>query len=130
MTTSFTLDTNIAIHLRDGEPGMAERVEALNAPVWLSMITRVELEGGVQREPEWAAARRSRLDALLSILPCHPFDDRDADIYRRIVERLGYSRRKLLDRMIAAQAIAREATLVTRNADDFRDIAGLQLLEW
>jgi tRNA(fMet)-specific endonuclease VapC len=42
----------------------------------------------------------------------------------------GYSRRKVLDRMIAAQALVDEATLVTRNGDDFRDIPGLTLLEW
>ena len=42
----------------------------------------------------------------------------------------GFSRRKVLDRMIAAQAITYGATLVTRNGDDFRDILGLRLLEW
>ena len=42
----------------------------------------------------------------------------------------GYSRRKLLDRMIAAQALIHRATLVTRNPDDFRDIPGLRLEVW
>jgi tRNA(fMet)-specific endonuclease VapC len=32
--------------------------------------------------------------------------------------------------MIAAQAIAHQATLVTRNGDDFRDVPGLAMLEW
>ena len=41
----------------------------------------------------------------------------------------GYSRRKLLDRMIAAQALVHRATLVTFNPDDFSDIPGLSLLE-
>ena len=39
-------------------------------------------------------------------------------------------RRKLLDRMIAAQALVHRATLVTRNAADFRDVPGLSILEW
>jgi predicted nucleic acid-binding protein len=42
----------------------------------------------------------------------------------------GYSRRKLLDRMIAAQALDHRATLVTLNAGDFRDVPGLELLSW
>jgi len=32
--------------------------------------------------------------------------------------------------MIAAQALVHRATLVTMNAEDFADIAGLQVLAW
>jgi predicted nucleic acid-binding protein len=59
-----------------------------------------------------------------------PFDEPAADAYRAIVEAAGYSRRKLLDRMIAATAIVHRAVLVTRNADDFQDIPGLRLEAW
>jgi predicted nucleic acid-binding protein len=59
-----------------------------------------------------------------------PFDEADADVYRWIVETVGYSRRKVFDCMIAAQALVHRATLVTRNGDDFRDIPGLRMLEW
>ena len=58
------------------------------------------------------------------------FDDAAADAYRGIVEAVGYSRRKLLDRMIAAQALVHRATLVTQNAADFSDVLGLDLLAW
>ena len=74
--------------------------------------------------------RRARLDALLSAIPTLAFDDSAADAYGTIVAHAGYSRRKLLDRMIAAQAIVHRATLVTMNPDDFADIAGLVLLAW
>jgi len=53
-----------------------------------------------------------------------------ADAYRQIVEVVGYSRRELLDRMIAAQALVRRATLVTLKASDFRHVPGLELLSW
>jgi tRNA(fMet)-specific endonuclease VapC len=36
----------------------------------------------------------------------------------------------MLDRMIAAQALAHRATVVTQNGDDFREIPGLPLLTW
>lgn len=126
----FILDTNVAIHLRDGDPLTIEKVSGLEGVLALSVVSRVELEGGVYREPADAAARRARLDVILSTLPILAFDEPAADAYRRIVEASGYSRRKLLDRMIAAQALVHDATLVTGNVDDFRDVPGLRLLGW
>ncbi len=67
---------------------------------------------------------------MLDDLPTLEFTAQDLEAYRSIIARLGYSRRKMLDRMIAAQALVHRATLVTRNAADFRDVPGLQLLEW
>jgi predicted nucleic acid-binding protein len=127
---AYVLDTSVAIHLRDGDPVVTERIAALNGAILLSIISRVELEGGVYREPSRASIRRSRLDAMLRVLPVLDFDSEAADAYRMIVEAAGYSRRKIVDRMIAAQALAHQATLVTLNADDFRDIPGLSLLGW
>ena len=124
------LDTNIAIHLRDGDPLVTEKIGALEGPVLLSIISRVELEGGVYREPGEAGVRRARLDAMLDALPVLDFDREAADTYRTIIEAAGYSRRKILDRMIAAQALVHRAALVTRNAADFQDIPGLALVAW
>lgn len=127
---AYLLDTNVAIHLRDGDPGVTARVAALDGAVLLSIVTRVELEGGVYREPAHAALRRARLDVMLAAIPTLAFDDAAADAYGAIVAQAGYSRRKLLDRMIAAQALAHRATLITGNENDFTDVAGLQLLAW
>nr|WP_295110513.1 type II toxin-antitoxin system VapC family toxin [uncultured Caulobacter sp.] len=127
---AYVLDTNVAIHLRDGDPAVTERVMALDDAVFLSIISRVELEGGVYREPAKAGIRRARLDAMLKALSVLDFDGEAADAYRTIVEAAGYSRRKVADRMIAAQALAHRATLVTFNAADFKDVPGLTLLAW
>jgi tRNA(fMet)-specific endonuclease VapC len=130
LTLAYLLDTNVAIHLRDGDEIVTSQVAALEGAILLSVISRVELEGGVYRDPAQASIRRPRLDAMLAALPVLTFDDTDADAYRQIVEVVGYSRRKLLDRMIAAQALVHRATLVTLNAGDFRDVPGLELLSW
>ena len=127
---AYLLDTNIVIRLRDGEAAIEERIAALSASAVLSIVTRIELEGGAHRDPADALARRARLDAILEGMPVLAFGDADADAYRRIVEAAGYSRRKLLDRMIAAQALVHRATLVTQNPADFQDIPGLELLAW
>lgn len=127
---AYLLDTNVAIHLRDGDVAVTERVAALDGAVLMSVVTRVELEGGVYREHAHAPVRRARLDTMLAAIPTMAFDDAAADAYATIVAHAGYSRRKLLDRMIAAQALVHRATLVTMNADDFSDVPGLPLIAW
>ena len=126
----FVIDTNVAIRLRDREGDIQRQIGALEGPILLSILTWVELENGVYRDPSRLALRRRRLDAILELLPVVSFDEKSAEAYRRIIEVVGYSRRKLLDRMIAAQAIVHRATLITLNAADFRDIPGLDLIAW
>jgi len=124
------LDTNVVIHLRDRDERVMNQLEALGGDVMISVMTRVELEGGVGPDPSKSQIRRQRLDAILSILPVVPFDEDAADAYRMILEAAGFSRRKIIDRMIAAQCLVHKATLVTINADDFRDVPGLDLVAW
>jgi len=127
---AFLLDTNVAVHLRDGDPAVTQKVAALQDAVLMSIVTRVELEGGVYREPAHMSVRRARLDAMVNAIPALAFDDLAAKTYGAIVASAGYSRRKLLDRMIAAQALMHRATLITFNPDDFSDVPGLSSLAW
>jgi predicted nucleic acid-binding protein len=127
---AYVVDTNVAIHLRDGNRDVTKRIGELGEGILMSIVTRVELEGGVYRVPEYSAIRRARLDVLIAAIPALAFDDLAASVYADILAKAGYSRRKILDRMIAAQALAHRATLITMNADDFSDIAGLEVLEW
>ena len=127
---AYLLDTNVAIHLRDGDPVVTAKIAALDDAILMSIVTRVELEDGVHRDPAEAPARRARLDTMLGAIPTLAFDDASADACAAIEARSGYSRRKLLDRMIAALALVHRATLVTMNADDFSDIAGLSVQAW
>jgi len=127
---SWLIDTNVAIHFRDGDPETLERFAALDRPVVLSIVSRVELEGGVYQSSADSDLRRQRLDRMLATLLVLDFDDGAANAYRRIIEAVGFSRRKLLDRMIAAQALAKDIPLITCNGDDFRDIPRLTLIEW
>lgn len=127
---AYILDTNVAIHLRDGDAAIVAKVAALNGAVLVSVVTRVELEAGVYRDPTHASVRRARLDVMLKAIPSLAFDDVAAEAYGRIVAAVGYSRRKLLDHMIAAHAIVHRCTLVTRNPSDFSGIGGLQVEVW
>lgn len=122
------LDTSVAIHLRDGDAGIRDKIVELDGSPLLSIITQIELEGGITGID--AAIRRERLDRMLAVMPVLPFGPDDVERYRAIIEVMGFSRRKTMDRLIAAQAIRSNATLVTLNGDDFREIPGLALQEW
>lgn len=74
--------------------------------------------------------RRARLDVILKAMPALAFDDAAAHAYGAIVGHAGQSRRKLLNRMVAAQALIHRSTLVTMNSVDYADIPSLKLLVW
>ena len=124
------MDTSIAVHLRDGADGIGQRIASLSSQLFLSAVSRVELEGGVAAVPEISALRRAKLDILLSTLEILDFTAEMAIAYGQIVAQAGFSRRKIIDRMIAATAIVADLTLVTTNGEDFADIDGLKLEVW
>lgn len=123
-------DTNIAIALRDLDRVTHEAVQTLDEVPVFSMITRIELENGVNAEPGLENGRRRLLDELLRTYAVEMFTHADILAYGAIIYDLSYDRRLTLDRLIAAQAIARDAALITRNGKDFRRIEGLKLIEW
>jgi predicted nucleic acid-binding protein len=126
----FIIDTNIAVHLRDGDEAVTARLLRLDQPILMSVVSRVELEGGVYRDPVQMVRRRARLDTMLATIPALAFDAAAADIYGRIVSIAGYSRQRLLDRMIAAQAIQHRATLITRDKAGFLGLPDLSVEVW
>lgn len=123
-------DTSVAIAFRDGDAQVLTRAAGIEPVALLSAVSVVELEGGVARAQEGRDQRRRALDAMYDVLDIVPFGKREAVVYRRIVETLGFSRPLIMDRMIAAQAMAADATLATLNARDFRAIPDLKLEDW
>lgn len=123
------VDTGIAILMRDAG-GSAGFLRDLEPPVHLSAISRVELENGVYRFAALRDIRPRSLDLILRNMPTLEFGEPEIAAYREIVSAIGHSRRKTLDRMIAATAIVHGLTLVTLNGADFTDIPGLDLEAW
>jgi len=124
------IDTDVAIRFLDGEASVTARLSERGPQIALSIISRVQLENCVYRDPDWASARRAALNIILTRATTIPFAEIELDAYRSIVEAVGCSRLRTTDRMIAATASAHDLTLITMNGGDFRDVPGLKLEIW
>lgn len=127
---AYLIDTNIAIHLRDGDAKVLARFAAHIGGVAMSALTLTELERGLYKTPALTAVRTPRLDSVLRHIPVLPYDQEAALAYGRIIAQRGWAKGKDYDRMIAAHAISTRSVLVTNNAGDFAGIAGLSLEDW
>lgn len=122
----YILDTNVISAAR--RPDRAPRVAAwladkAEADLFISVITLGEIERGIRaqerRNPAFAANLRGWLERTLRLFGDRllPFDAGDAVIWGRLAQDLGHNG---ADLMIAAQALARGAGVVTGNGADFR----------
>ncbi len=130
MTVAFLIDTSVAVHLRDLDEPILSRLAELPSLPALSMISCVELESGVVRVPGLRSFRRIRVDTIYDELDCLVFGAAEREAYRTMIEKIGYSRPRLFDRMIAATALVHDLTLVTIDDTDFRDVPNLKLNAW
>lgn len=127
---AWLIDTNIAIHARDGTDSVLDALVEHDGAVLLSALSLAELQRGLYKDPAYTELRRARLDVLMQYIPVLPFDASAAEFYGQIIARCGWVRGRDYDRMIAAHALATDSVLVTVNEADFRDIPGLKLENW
>jgi tRNA(fMet)-specific endonuclease VapC len=127
---AYLIDTNIAIHLRDGDEAVLEKVEMHRGTILLSALSLAELQRGIYKSATLTAVRQVRLETILRHLSVVPFDVAAANAYGRIIALCGWAKGKDFDRMIAANAIATRSTLVTNNVADFKGIPGLAMENW
>jgi len=74
--------------------------------------------------------RQELLSWVVNTLQIVPVEPRHARTYGDIIKVLGFSRPRIIDRLIAAQALEANAVLATLNPRDFRDIPGLTIEDW
>src|SRR5258708_36903883 len=128
MPVRYLLDTNIGSYVIKGNfPHVRRRL--LRVPlseVGISVVTEAELRFGVARLPQVAKLGIAVEEFLLRV-EVLPWDSEAAQHYARIRPLLECEGQPLgnLDLMIAAQALAAEAILVT-NDSDFRGDNGLR----
>lgn len=122
----YILDTNVISASR--RPDRAPRVAAwlkgkAEDQLFLSVITVGEIARGIQREtrrnPDFALDLQMWLDRTITLFSDRilPFGPEDAMIWGKLSAEIGHSG---ADLMIAATALARNATVVTGNDSDFQ----------
>lgn len=128
----YLLDTNVLIAVTKRHPGMAERLGSLRASeMLLSSVVLAEIEYGIVKsaKPE---RNRQVYDTLLRSFDVVDFGATAARHYG--VLRAGLERQGQVigpnDMMIAAQAIAVDAVLVTDNVGEFSRVQGLSVENW
>jgi tRNA(fMet)-specific endonuclease VapC len=128
----YLLDTNTCVYVIRRRPEAVFRRldEAAPEEVALSVITAFELEIGALR----AQGRRysEAIRRFLGEFSVLPLDDSAREAYGRLrsaLERRGEAI-GAYDMLIAAHAMALDATLVTNNEREFKRIKGLRIENW
>ena len=129
----YLLDTNICIYaLKNRPPEVLERLRFVGrSAVVLSVVTVLELRYGAEKSqaPE---RTHQQLDQFLAPISVIPFEEDAASEGARIWAHLARRGTPIgdLDLLIAAQALARNMTLVTNNLREFERVPGLRTENW
>ena len=131
MTAAKVLvDTNIVSNVMKGGPLARAYAPHLQGKLLsISFITVGEMYYGAEKD-RWGNRKRSQLETALRNFVVIPYDVEIAKHYGMIVaqrQRKGHPI-SFPDAWIAACALRHGAPLVTHNAKDFKDIAGLSIV--
>ena len=132
MAVRYLLDTNTASYVIKGHsPRVRERLlKVPMAEVGISVVTEAELRFGMARLPE-ATRLKTVVEEFLLRVEVLPWNSEAARHYARIRATLEKEGEPMgnLDMMIAAQALAADAVLVTHDRV-FRRVKGLRVEDW
>ncbi len=132
MVVRYLLDTNMASYIIQGNvPHVRDHLcRVLMAEVGVSTVTEAELRYGVARKAE-ATRLHLAVEEFLLRVEILPWDCGAAQHYATLRRGLEDSGTPMgnLDMMIAAQALATEATLVTHDRV-FQRVKHLKLEDW
>ena len=125
------LDTNIVVAYFNGDTSIAERLKTTLPDLRISSLVLAELIFGAQASAR-AAANLARIDQFLQVVNVVDFDRDAAVAYGQLRLALRQMGRPTgaIDALIAAVALAHDATLVTHNTNDCENIPGLRLEDW
>jgi tRNA(fMet)-specific endonuclease VapC len=126
----FLLDSSICIPVLRNMPGLEELPDP--AVTGIPAIVAAELWAGVRKNLRTHPHQAERLVAFLSLFWIADFTLEAAEHYgdiRAVLEASGTTIGPL-DLLIAAQARSLGATLITRNAADFKRVKGLKVQAW
>jgi tRNA(fMet)-specific endonuclease VapC len=136
----YLLDTDTLTHLYAGQPNVVERLRSVDDPdVGITIITKGEVLRGridyllkAQTGADLLKAQSLlfRSEELLNQLLIVPVSQKAAEQFDRLrtipkLQKIGRA-----DLLIASIALSNQAVLVTRNLRHFRQIPGIQVVNW
>ena len=132
MPSLYLLDTNMVIYIQRGVPGVLQRMVTVGRhQVALPSLVVAELAYGVEKSTH-QTSNRKRLEQLLVEMTVLPWAHTAMWHYARHFHALRQQGRLIghMDLLIASQALAEDAILVTNNTREFERIDGLKLENW
>lgn len=129
----YLLDTCTVSDFVKGHPNVLARLRAMPpVDLALSSITRMEVEYGLQLNPQRGVKIGPAMEALFSTVTIIPFGDSEAKAAGAVRAALRKQGMPIgaYDVLIAATAIVHGLTLVTSNTDEFLRVSGLNVEDW
>lgn len=129
---TYLLDTNICIYIINQQPAqvLQRLIGVGRESLAISAVTVAELAFGISKSTR--ADSRLKLENFLSKFPILDWDVDAAWIYGNVRKALEAKGQRIGERdlLLACQALALGATMVTNNTREFERIEGLKLENW
>lgn len=128
----YLLDTNICIYIINEQPARVVQrlIQAGRESLAISTVTVAELAFGIAKSPR--SDSRAKLGNFLSKFPILDWNQEAAWVYGSVRKTLEAKGQRIGERdlLLACQALALDATMVTNNTREFERIEGLKLENW
>jgi tRNA(fMet)-specific endonuclease VapC len=129
---TYLLDTNICIYIINEQPAqvLQRLIHAGRESLAISAVTVAELAFGVAKSSRLES--RAKLENFVSKFPVLDWNQDAAWVYGPVRKALEAKGQRIGERdlLLACQALALGATMVTNNTREFERVAGLKLENW
>jgi len=129
----YLLDTCTVSDFVKGQPGVLARIKAMSPQLLaISSVTQMEIEFGLQLNPDRARKLATVIDAFISSITILPFEGADAKAAGALRAALQKQGQPIgaYDLLIAGCGLARGLVVVTSNIAEFDRVSGLQVENW
>ncbi len=129
---TYLLDTNICIYIINEQPVQVVQrlIQAGRESLAISTVTVAELAFGIAKSKRESS--RPKLENFLSQFPILDWNQDAAWVYGNVRKTLEGKGQRIGERdlLLACQALALDATMVTNNTREFERVEGLKLENW
>lgn len=129
----YLLDTDILADFFRGEPSVMTRIKSSSpSSIFVSMISRMEIDGTLATLGDAALKLAPVLDAFFSSISLIPFGEKEAAAAAGILAASRSSNHSIgvREAILAGTALAHGLAVATMNAGQFGGIAGLMVEDW